>query len=580
MANDERDDRHSRDDGTTSRTTRRGFLKRGAAAGVGGAAAVAGLGIASEAQAQTVRWNREVDVVVIGAGASGLPAAIAARDQGAQVLLVEQHFDIGGIAIMSGGMIHLGGGSSFQKSKGVEDTPDMVFADWTRPDNREARWNDRELVRKFADECVATHDFLTENGLDWDTNFLGGPIDASSVARQVRPKEWPIRKDLVALDQRRNGSGIVRALERSARQKGVEILLSHKMTSVVREGAQAGRVIGATFVQVDREFKPLNQTLNVRARRGVILCTGGHGNNVEFRRMFDPRLTDEYQWHGSDLAPHNGDGARAAMAVGGMLWTTANQTAEAGSSMDKGRLATRDNYIRGLITPESPIFFRAKASGMNVTDWQNLILVKENGKRFWDELDSSYDGYFAHALAWTGDPNKLNGGGPIWAVFDSNAVKREKWSTEPPVVDRERGYFFSADTLEELAALIKRNPYQWRPMPGDALRATVERFNSFVDTGVDTDFKRRKPPFKIDTPPFYAAWATPCLHDSLTGIRTNTRCQVLSTQGQVIPGLYAAGEAQGGFALHGLGRCITFGRIAGMEAGRRDQQSPRTGAAD
>ena len=570
MAEDERDQSNQRDRQGAAARSRRRFLKSGAVAGVGGAATLAGLGATSAqaAQADEVRWDREVDVVVIGAGASGLPAAIAARDAGASVLIVEQHFDIGGIAIMSGGMIHLGGGNRMQREKGVEDSPDSVFVDWTRPDDMEARFNDRELVRKFADECVATFDFLTENGLDWDEEFLGGPNAASSVARQVRPKEWPIREQLVALDQRRRGSGIVRALERSARNKGVEILLSHRMTSLVREGATSGRVIGTTLEQVDRDFNPTNQTVNVRARRGVIVCTGGHGNNVELRRLFDPRLTEEYQWHGQTLAPHNGDGAHAAMAIGASLWATANQSAEAGSAFNKGRLATRDNYIRGLITPESPIFFRAHASGMNVGDWQNLILVKEDGRRFYNELDNRYDGYFAHAMAWTGDPAKLNGGGPVWAIFDSAAVEREKWSTEPPVVDRERGYFFSGDTLEELAGQIRRNPFQWRPMPGATLRDTVERFNSFVDTGVDLDFKRRTPPHKIETPPFYAAWATPSLHDSLSGLRTSVRGEVLTGQGEVIPGLYCAGEAQGGFALHGLGRCIVFGRIAGMTAAK------------
>jgi urocanate reductase len=566
MMGDKRED-PGRPESPAAGASRRTFLKHGALAGIGGAAALAGV---DEAAAQTgaVRWTREFDVVVVGAGASGLPAAIAARDAGASVALVDQHFDIGGIAIMSGGMIHLGGGNRLQQKKGIKDSPDLVFADWTRPDHREARYNDRELVRKFADECVATFDFLDANGLDWDENFLGGPADASSVARQVRPKEWPIRKQLVAFDQGRNGSGIVRALEVSARKKGVEILVSHRLTNVVRDNARPGRIIGATFEQVDRDFNSTKVVVNLRARKGVVLCTGGHGNNVAVRRVFDPRLTEEYQWHGQTLAPHNGDGLRAAMSVGGALWGTANQTVEAGSAFDKGRIATRDNYIRGRITPESPIFFRAHAAGQNVTDWQNLIQVKENGKRFWNELDSSYEGYFAHAMAWTGDPAKLNGGGPIWAIFDAEGVKREKWSTEPPVVDRERGYFFSADTLEELAAQVKKNPFQWRPMPGAALRETVERFNSFVDTGVDADFKRRTPPHKIATPPFYAAWATPSLHDSLTGVKTNTKCQVVDLQGAVIPGLYCAGEAQGGFALHGLGRCITFGRIAGMEAAK------------
>ena len=570
MADDEQDDPNQRDRQRAPGTSRRQFLKSGAVVGAGGAATLAGLGAttAQAAQADAIRWDREVDVVVIGAGAAGLPAAIAARDEGASVLVVEQHFDIGGIAIMSGGRIHIGGGNRIQKQNGIEDSPDLVFADWTRPDHDEAKFNDRALVRKFADENVATFEFLSENGLDWQEDSVGGPGGASTVPRQIRPHEWPVREELVAFDQGRNGSGLVRALERSARQKGVELLLSHRMASLVREGEQPERVIGTTLVEVDRDFNPTNRTTNVRARKGVILCTGGHGNDVEFRRIFDPRLTAEYQWHGQTLAPHNADGAKAAMAIGASLWATANQSSEVGSGFNKGRLATQDNYIRGRITPESPIFFRARASGQNVADWQNLILVKEHGRRFYDELDNSYEGYFAHAMAWTGDPAKLDGGGPIWAIFDADAVEREEWSTEPPVVDRKGGYFFSGDTLEELAAQIISNPFQWRPMPGAALRETVERFNSFVDTGVDTDFNRQSPPHKIETPPFYAAWATPSLHDSLTGLRTNTDAEVVDARGEVIPGLYCAGEAQGGFAQHGLGRCIVFGRIAGMHAAK------------
>jgi predicted oxidoreductase len=95
---------------------------------------------------------------------------------------------------------------------------------------------------------------------------------------------------------------------------------------------------------------------------------------------------------------------------------------------------------------------------------------------------------------------------------------------------------------------------------------TVTLYNSFVDSGVDLDFKKPKPRFKIQTPPFYAAWSTPILHDTLTGLRTNAKAQVIDVQGQVIPGLYAAGESQGGFAQHGLGRALVFGRIAGREA--------------
>jgi len=111
-------------------------------------------------------------------------------------------------------------------------------------------------------------------------------------------------------------------------------------------------------------------------------------------------------------------------------------------------------------------------------------------------------------------------------------------------------------------------------MPGDALRQTVERFNGFVDTGTDADFGRKELPHKIQTPPFYAAWATPALHDSYTGLRVNANCQVVDLAGREISGLYCAGESAGGIKQHGLGRCITTGRVAGMECVRAASKKP------
>ena len=110
---------------------RRSFLK-GGTAGIG--AAVAALGApaatARETEQNEIGWDDEVDVLVIGAGAAGLTAAIAARDLGAEVLVVEANFDTGGRAIVSGGGVYLGGGTSLQRQYGVEDTPEAVFRDW------------------------------------------------------------------------------------------------------------------------------------------------------------------------------------------------------------------------------------------------------------------------------------------------------------------------------------------------------------------------------------------------------------------------------------------------------------------
>src|SRR5262249_9027554 len=113
--------------------------------------------------------------------------------------------------------------------------------------------------------------------------------------------------------------------------------------------------------------------------------------------------------------------------------------------------------------------------------------------------------------------------GPIWAIFDADTVARNGWSVTPPAVDPD-GYWFSAPTVGELAAAIK-NPYQAVAITPATLEATVARYNSFVDSGVDPDFGKVNPPYKIQTPPFYAAWATPQVHDARAGLRINAKCQ-------------------------------------------------------
>ncbi|MGA3403145.1 MAG: FAD-binding protein, partial [Acetobacteraceae bacterium] len=158
-----------------------------------------------------------------------------------------------------------------------------------------------------------------------------------------------------------------------------------------------------------------------------------------------------------------------------------------------------------------------------------------------------------------------NGGGPIWAIFDADAATREHWHPAPPHVDMAQGFFFTADTLADLAGKIVMR-YQRVPMPPDNLQRTVARYNSFVESGTDDDFGKPKPLYKIATPPFYAAWATPVIHDTRMGLRINAHCQVMDMHGHVIPGLYCGGESAGGFSQHGLARATCQGYIAGHHA--------------
>src|SRR5690606_36668908 len=166
--------------GNAKSMDRRAFFKKGAVVGVG-AVAVGGTA-ARAASASNIEWDLEADVVVIGAGATGLPAAISAADHGASVILVEQHFDVGGRAIISGGGVGIGGGNQFQIERGIDDTPDKIFEDWTRPDHVESVFSDRVLIRAFADECVPTYDFLVANGVVFNT--IWPPVTADRVARR------------------------------------------------------------------------------------------------------------------------------------------------------------------------------------------------------------------------------------------------------------------------------------------------------------------------------------------------------------------------------------------------------------
>ena len=570
-------------------------------------------------------WNFEADVLVIGSGAAGLPAAIKAAEGGASVIVVETNYDIGGHAILSGGHMALGGGTSAQRKYGIEDSPDIVFSDLTdwsivQPNGSpDYRYNDRALMRAFADHCAPTFEFLLANGVEF-TDKAPDNHGASTTGNSA-PREnhsfWTKGAGLESPNAAA-GTGVIRPLEASARTKGVRFLLNYKMTRLIREasiGQIPGRVIGLTAQYTPRIMpgatRPLQSfrsegniessqaTVKLRARKGVIIATGGSTSDIHFRGMFDPRLTPVIQVGGEPYSYQDASGELAAMDVGASLWGLANQTLENGATMRTQRaLATKYNYTTWKI--ESPIFPLVRATGFNVKDWQDVILVNQVGKRFYDETKGDVphgnlggqitpyapnDYRNAENVKFT--PTKYNFthaalamneyseppdycAGPVWAIFDAEAAQREGWKVVPPYVDPD-GYFFSGSTVAELAAKIE-NEYQAKPMRGATLQATVERYNSMVDRGEDIDFGKPSPKYKIQTPPFYAAWGTLVVHDTRAGLRINAKCQVIDMKGEVIPGLYCAGESAGGFNQHGMGRCATQGFIAGINVAAEPRQ--------
>jgi len=540
---------------------RRDFVKK-AAAGMS-VAALGGISAKESTAAGAARhWDLSADVVVVGAGASGLPASIEAIQNGATVIVIEQNHDIGGHGIESGGNIALGGGTSLQKKYGIVDSPDAMYNDliaW-----HDYRFSDREVVRAFCDESVPSFDFLLAHGVKFPDVSPNGADGGPQNVMRSQTVRWNGEVSKYAPNGG-NGTALMRPLEDSARKLGVNILLQHSMTGLIREDNFSGRVLGITATHEGK-------ALNIQAKKGVVLGTGGHTSNVNFRRIFDPRLTEEYQVVGEPWSRQSGDGEIAAMQVGASLWGVACQTVE---TQARSHIFEKPYVIgnqfgypqggghRAENLKDSPIAGLARGIGLFVADFQNVIHVNQVGRRFVNEFANGFD-WWNPCLEANGGLGE--GGGPIWAIFDADAVKRENWTCAHPFVDT-AGWFFTAQSLKELASNIA-SKYQKQRLPGAALEETIARYNGFVDAGKDSDFGKPAPKYKIQTRPFYAAWSTPCLHDCLSGLRINGKAQVMDLWSKVIPGLYCAGETAGGFNEHGLARAIVFGRIAGREAAR------------
>ena len=189
-------------DSVKKRSLNRRDLVKAVSAGAG-IIAFGGLD-ASGAEAEPVpaRWDYEADVVVIGTGAMGLPAAIIAKEAGASVIMVEAENHIGGHAIVSGGTVVLGGGTKAQKKYGIVDSPDLLFRDLTdwsvvEPNGfPDYRYNDREIIRAFADNAALTCEWLIAHGvvfIDIAPDVLDGVSSGNSAPRSMHARRIAFR---------------------------------------------------------------------------------------------------------------------------------------------------------------------------------------------------------------------------------------------------------------------------------------------------------------------------------------------------------------------------------------------------
>ncbi len=655
--------------GTPSGVTRRQFVKRAGMA-VAGAAVSAPLLAACNSESQQVipvttsvpptpvlvsgatatpvarsvmptTWDYEADVVIIGSGAAGMPAAISARDAGASVIVVEQNYDVGGRAMASGSFIALGGNDALQQKEGTKtvfggpDSPDILFrdlVDWsvvTEGGKGTYRFNDRELSRVAADSVVAVRDFLLANGVKFAELSGAHGQSGVSASRRAQTVHDEQGKASPFNPPGQTGVGLIRPLEESARKKGVQFLLSYLFDQLYREQPLSGPVVGIRAQYTPRllpnsttPMKPLRTegnidttkpTVNIKAKKAVIIATNGPMGNKTLRKIWDVRWPEALQVTNAAWAGENGQsglGHIAVAEIGGQAFAGIVASYETEAVMRKRNvIGTQHAYYQ--VDPESPIWPFARSSGIDIgtAGWPHVICVNQVGKRFYHEESRGYPTEAAYPPGrltlpekftqwdwrncdidwmkqkynkncWTDASVMMNEGstapdydaGGVWAIFDSAAVTRQKWDIKPPYT-ADDGYFFSANTLAELATKISSSPKSKVPMPPANLEETFRRWNSLVDKGEDEDFGKNKPFYKVDSPPFYAAWTSIMLHDTIGGIWINGKMQVKDVRGNIIPGLYAAGECAASTTQHGLGRCIPQGYNAGRNAAQESSRA-------
>ena len=473
---------------------------------------ISSLGLAQE--------SPEVDVIIVGAGISGLSAALEAAQGGVRVQIVDMWSVFGGHAVMSGGGVAIVG-SALQRELGIVDTPEIAaedFFEWgTDPD---PYWVDYYTQHSGTEVGV----WLESLGVRWSgVNLHFG----NSVPRFHRP------------DGR--GLGLVTPIYSEVlRYPNVTFRWNFKINQLVVYG---GQVVG-----VQGEDLRTGNTAELRADR-VLLATGGFQSNMEMVRRFWPAHLAEP----SDLLV--GSGLNSEGSGHGLA-------ADVGAGFH--RMDHQWNYPWGLPHPHYPGEGRALASRHSESIWINT-----KGERFVNEINDTKS-ILAAVVAQT--PSTY------WAIFDDDEnegfyVSGSGWDDyqriREEILDNPE-LTTQAESLAELAGLIGQDQ--------DKFESTVAHYNSMVERGVDEDFGRFEsnndelsPLAKIDQPPFYAIQFFPMTRKSMGGVTVDHQMQVVREDGTVIPGLYASGELTGFVGVNGsaglegtfLGPAMLTGRVAG-----------------
>lgn len=469
-------------------------------------------------------WNRETDVVVVGTGAAGTPAAIEAARGGSQVIRLEKVEAVGGNLSHSQGIVYLGGGTALQQAHGFEDTPDQMFAYLSA---FMAPWEDEEFIRFYVDNSVEHYNWFIENGVEFGTEYVPNKVITAGageggLAFCGNEPNYPYNEITPPIPRGHSatgyGAGISAALQAVAdAEPNITTEVNAPVVQLITD--EAGRVIG-----VVAEIGGARE--QILARQGVIIATGGYEFNEE---MLKRTKMEQYQDlmipQGSAYRGNTGDGLRMAGGIGARL-----------RNMDQ--------------TFHTPFVYPPDAR-------VHSVLVNKEGRRFANE--ASYGVVLGDEVVYHQDMI-------AWLIMNQSVADSVE-AAGRPVSD----YVAMADTLEELADLID--------VPAASLVNEFAFYNEHAANGEDPVFHK---PTEFITPlvegPFYAFDFAANMPAMTAGhIEINIDTQVLDMEGEAIPGLYAAGQGGAGigrkFYNSGvrLGEASFFGRVAGTTAAAADR---------
>lgn len=502
------------------------------------------------------------DVVIIGGGGAGLAAAVSAGENGASVIVLEKMGSIGGNTRLGEGTYNVadpelldstGAKTTADLEKEIEEaigtkTDDETYAsliEAVKEDYEQWKasgtdtlfdspnWHalqtylgggeigDLELIRTYATGAVDSLKWLEDMGIPFKEDYIfmaiGGKWQRGHQIDMIKA---------TGTEGDNGGNVYITVLEEQALEHGAEIYTDARVTEILMD--DSGRACGAVAERSD------GSTITVNAAKAVILATGGYAANSDLVYKYSNGTITTTMT--SCAVSSTGDGLELAEDVGGNL-------------VDLDQI-----QVHPLGDPINDCGCVAQFVG-NWLSAQYYMFVNKEGTRFVKEDGTRYEMSMAELEQTDGQ---------MWLIVDSSKIAGDDSRTAQIKSLIDDGHTVSADTLEELAEKIGVDP--------EVLKNTVEVYNAGMTGGSDEFGKAASADAVIAQAPFYASLRTPTVHHTMGGVQINTSAQVLDEGGNVIPGLYAAGEVTSG--IHGNNRLggnaysdiMTIGRIAGANA--------------